>query len=146
MDSFSEPKRAEDIDAPEFTPVPMQRTRHDGWTAEKQCGFLRALSVTGSVGPAARMVGMSRKSAYALRDRAGAESFAEAWDIAISTGRARQFDHMLDRALNGVTTIRLRMGGTVDISHGHDGRLTAASINKPPARRRSPDVDQGDIR
>ncbi|HEV7233492.1 MAG TPA: hypothetical protein VGN36_04545 [Sphingorhabdus sp.] len=144
MDNFSEPERAEDIDAPDFIPVPLQRVRHDGWTPQKQHGFLRALTITGSVAPAARMVGMSRKSAYALRERVGAESFAAAWDIAIGSGRARHFDYQFARALNGVTTIRVRLGGAVDIGHGRDGRLSAAAMNPPP--RPHSDRAKGDIR
>ena len=45
-----------------------------------QCAFLAALYCTGSVAGAARHVGRSRASAYALRKRSGAESFASAWD------------------------------------------------------------------
>lgn len=64
---------------PFFRPVPL-RARADGWSEERQCGFLAALYVTGSVAAAARSVGMSRESAFRLRARRGAESFARAWD------------------------------------------------------------------
>ena len=46
----------------------------------RQCAFLAELYLTGSVTAAAQAVGMSRMSAYRLRRRAGAESFAFAWD------------------------------------------------------------------
>lgn len=62
-----------------FRPVPL-RARADGWSEARQCGFLSALYVTGSVAAAARAVGMTRASAYRLRDRKGAESFAAMWD------------------------------------------------------------------
>lgn len=62
-----------------FRPVPL-RARADGWSEARQCGFLAALYVTGSVAAAARAVGMTRAGAYRLRERAGAESFARAWD------------------------------------------------------------------
>jgi hypothetical protein len=62
-----------------FTPVPV-RARRDGWTAERQHAFIAALARTGCVGRAALEVGMSRESAYRLRRRRGAESFAAAWD------------------------------------------------------------------
>ncbi len=130
--------RAADIAAPAFTPVPLVRTRHDGWTVPRQTAFLKALSVTGSVSSAARMVGMSRKAAYGLRGRAGAESFALAWDIALSEGQARAFDWLMERALNGVTTIQLRTGGAVEVGHGPDRRLVAN-----PLRR---NLTQGDLR
>ena len=51
---------------------------------------------------AAKAVGRSRKSAYALRNRAGAESFAAAWDRALASGQARARDTAIERALNGV--------------------------------------------
>jgi hypothetical protein len=93
--------------------------------------FLRALAVTGSVATAAKMVGISRKSAYQLRARAEAESFAAAWDIAIDEGRARVFDAMMERALNGVTTLTLRLGGAIEIGHGPDRQLMAAHLKAP---------------
>ena len=67
---------------PPFYPVPT-RTRRDGWTVRRQADFLGMLAETGSVMGACEGVGMSRKSAYALRARPGAESFAAAWDAAL---------------------------------------------------------------
>ena len=64
---------------PAFAPVPL-RTRADGWTPMKQAAFLGALAVTGSVRAAALRMGMSRESAYRLRRRPEAASFARAWD------------------------------------------------------------------
>lgn len=52
-----------------FTSVPMDRRRSNGWTPAQQERFIRALDVMGSVGQAAKAVGMSRQSAYNLRDR-----------------------------------------------------------------------------
>jgi hypothetical protein len=67
---------------PPFYPVPI-RARRDGWTIRRQADFLGMLAETGSVMGACEAVGMSRKSAYALRARRGAESFAAAWDAAL---------------------------------------------------------------
>ncbi len=117
--------------APQFTPVPMLRNRHDGWTPERQRMFIMALAVVGQVEAACKMVKISRKSAYALRDRPGAQNFAWAWDVAIASGRARMFDYLFDRAVNGITTIRVRSGGAVDVSHGLDGKLVAAALTAP---------------
>lgn len=64
---------------PFFHPVPLRR-RRDGWSEVRQCAFLAKLYLTGSVTAAAQAVGMSRMSAYRLRRRDGAESFAHAWD------------------------------------------------------------------
>lgn len=111
-----------------FTPVPFTRKRANGWTAERQRRFVLALSVMGAVGPAVRAVGMGRASAYRLRDRAGAESFAEAWDIALATGEDRQFHAALDVAINGVTTVRVLRGGMVDVVNSPHRKLLNAAL------------------
>jgi hypothetical protein len=64
---------------PPFLPVPL-RARADGWTPERQARFIGLLAETGSVAEAARRVGMARESAWRLRRRPGAASFAHAWD------------------------------------------------------------------
>ena len=66
------------------------RARADGWTAARQAAFLGLLAETGRVDEAARRVGMSRETAYRLRRRAGADSFAAAWDaVARRWGRRK---------------------------------------------------------
>jgi hypothetical protein len=80
---------------PAFTPVPL-RFRSDGWTPMRQAGFLGALAETWCVAAAARRVGKCRESAYRLRAKAGAESFAAAWDaILAEPRRARKSTHEL---------------------------------------------------
>ncbi len=71
---------------PAFTPVPL-RYRADGWTPVRQAIFLGVLVETRCVATAAQTVGMSRESAYRLRDKPGAESFAAAWDQLLATPR-----------------------------------------------------------
>lgn len=56
------------------------RPRHNGWTAERQLAFLGALSLTRSVTRSAAAAGMSRKSAYRLRERRDGALFAARWD------------------------------------------------------------------
>ncbi len=86
-----------------FEPVPSARNRHDGWTPERQRGFIYALSKIGIVSFAANCVGMSRKSAYALRDRAGPESsFIRAWREAQARGRMTAWFETVRRAVDGV--------------------------------------------
>lgn len=68
---------------PFFHPVSL-RARADGWSEVRQCAFLAQLYLTGSVTAAARSVGMSRASAYRLRERGGAEGFAHAWDAVLT--------------------------------------------------------------
>lgn len=77
------------------------RNRHTGWTAERQRKFIEHLSLTGSVGEAAAISGVSSRSAYRLRNKAGAESFARAWDAALSLSATRLAAIAFDRALHG---------------------------------------------
>lgn len=76
------PPRRKAPRVPPFYPVPT-RSRRDGWTVQRQADFLGYLAETGSVMGACEAVGMSRNSAYRLRARRGAESFAAAWDAAL---------------------------------------------------------------
>lgn len=65
-----------------FEPVPGQ-ARHDAWTGELQAAFVVQLARGMSPAAAARAVGKSRQSAYALRKRPGGAGFAAAWDRAL---------------------------------------------------------------
>jgi hypothetical protein len=88
-----------------FAPVPSATNRHDGWTPERQRLFIRNLARIGVVSAAARAVGMSPKSAYALLRRAGDDSgFAFAWRKALRASRTTVLCAAVDRALNGVET------------------------------------------
>lgn len=59
------------------------------WTPRKAIAFLDLLAAGESVAAAARLVGMSRQSAYRLRTRAGGR-FAQGWDLAQRAGHARR--------------------------------------------------------
>jgi len=65
------------------TPRTFRKIRSDGWTAERQLRFLDALAGSRSVSKAAAAAGMSRESAYRLRERRGAELFAALSDRAL---------------------------------------------------------------
>ena len=71
---------------PAFTPVPL-RYRADGWTPMRQADFLGHLAETWCVARAAAHVGKSRESAYRLRAKPGADSFAAAWDAILAEPR-----------------------------------------------------------
>lgn len=116
----------------QFTPVSFERVRPDGWTDRRQRDFITALAAMGSVRHAARAVGMSKRSAYQLRDRPDAESFANAWDAAQSVGYARAFDQALERATIGITTPRFYKGKRVGTKHRFDYRLAMAALNGTP--------------
>lgn len=86
-----------------FEPVPSGSNRHDGWTPERQRAFILALAKIGLVSAAARAVGMSRKSAYALLKRAGPDSgFAAAWRMALQLGEVTACTTAVTRAIDGV--------------------------------------------
>lgn len=116
------------LDQPAFTPVPLARRRHDGWTAERQAAFLSALAELGLVDAAARAVGMSRKSAYALRTRAGAESFAAAWDAAIEQGRAQAIDLGVRHAIEGEVRPIFYRGRQIGEERRFNTRLMIAAL------------------
>jgi len=95
---------------PPFYPVPV-RGRHDGWTAGRQADFLGYLGESGSVSSACARVGMSRNSAYKLRDKSRAESFVAAWDAAL--GRPVRKVTTVDPrflAFSGLVRLRFRGG------------------------------------
>ena len=77
---------------PAFTPVPRLINRHDGWTAERQRGFIEALADTGSVKAAAHAVNMTPEGAYLLRRHPEAASFRAAWQAALALGVQRLED------------------------------------------------------
>lgn len=102
------PRRAyRRLRVPAFYPVPI-RTRRDGWTIERQADFLGMLAETGSVIGACEAVGISRKSAYQLRARPGAESFAAAWNAALG-GEGRKVTSPRHNPVNCNPLVRLMM-------------------------------------
>lgn len=85
---------------PEFTPAPT-RKRQAGWSADRQRIFIERLALTGNVGEACALVGLSSNSAYRLRNKAGADSFAKAWNAALVLASTRGTAIAWDRAVNG---------------------------------------------
>lgn len=111
-----------------FTPVPL-KPRRDGWSVERQKWFILRLALGGCVSVAARGVGMTRKSAYRLRERPGAESFAAAWDRAQGWGQDRTVDVGLERALLGERVPIVRNGRVVGEMRRPNNRLAMAVLN-----------------
>jgi len=85
---------------PDFDPAPT-RKQSAGWTAERQRKFIEHLALTGSVGEACALVGIASRSAYRLRNRAGADGFARAWDAALQLAATRLAAIAFDRAVHG---------------------------------------------
>lgn len=117
-----------------FEPVPV-RARHDGWTPERQRGFILRLAICGCVAKAAAGVGKSRESAYRLREHHGAESFAAVWDLAQGWGRGRAADLAIERALCGETRPIFYRGRKLGEAVRHDNRLLIALLDSARGRR-----------
>ncbi|MGS1015495.1 hypothetical protein [Allosphingosinicella humi] len=102
---------------PDFDPVPL-RARRDGWIGERQRAFVAALHATRSVSKAARAVGMSRETAYRLRERPGAQSFAAAWDaaFALPVHVPTSADLLWHRAFYGTVRPIIRRGKEVGVA------------------------------
>jgi hypothetical protein len=96
-----EPATASSVPIPPEFEIAPTRKQYSGWTADRQRKFIEHLSLTGSVGEAAASVGVSSRSAYRLRNKAGAESFARAWDAALQLAATRLAAIAFDRALHG---------------------------------------------
>ena len=112
----------DDPDVPTFTPVALARTRRNGWTPERQRDFIAALVRTGRVARAAKAVGISVASAYTLRRRPDAGSFAAAWEAALDWASDRALDDAVARAIHGVTFARTYRGRFVGTLHRYDHR------------------------
>jgi len=108
---------------PDFTPVP-RKYRHDGWTAERQEAFLKALATCGCVTHAARSVGLSRESAYQLYNRPAAHAFRRGWDALLDCSLRVVEDEAWSRAVNGVARPIFFQGEQVGEYRHYDERLT----------------------
>lgn len=111
-----------------FDPVPV-KARHDGWTPERQRGFIDRLVVTGCLARAARAVGMSPQSADKLGRRRGAESFRRARDEALASGRSYQADIALLRCIEGERNPIMYGGRKVGERVRYDNGLLIAVLN-----------------
>jgi len=119
----------EGVPVPQFTPWRGRNHKPDGWTAARQLGFMCALTRCGSARAAAAAVGKSVRSAYLLRDKPGAASFAAAWDRAAILGRRAAVDSAIDRALNGERVPAFRRGRFAGTRLKHNDRLLLGVLN-----------------
>ena len=120
---------------PTFTPVPRLRARHDGWTPERQTGFIEKLADYGSVRAAANAVGMTPESAYYLRRQPEADGFARAWQAALDLGIAKVEDTAMERALNGVQVPVYAYGKIIGTRTVYNDRLLMFMLrNRAPKR------------
>ena len=120
------------------------RFRHDGWTPERQERFIEALAATGCVEQAARAVGKSVSSAYALKTRAEARPFRLAWEAALEVGIKRLSEAALSRAIHGVAQPIYYQGEQVGERRHYDERLTMFLLRYRDPARFGPWIDRVD--
>ncbi|HEY6964723.1 MAG TPA: hypothetical protein VI407_05855 [Erythrobacter sp.] len=99
------------------------RARTDGWTPERQIGFIRALAASGCVRDAAQSVGMSAESAYRLARRSEAQGFRIAWQRAMRIAMGRLADAVLSRAIHGVARPIFYKGEQIGEERRYNDRL-----------------------
>ena len=124
---------------PAFTPVPL-RYRADGWTPVRQAVFLGILVEARCVTAAAQAVGMSRESAYRLREKPGSESFAAAWDKVLETPRESRMsthDMLWHRLEYGKIRPIMERGRCVSVRASPDNDAVFQLYKKEMRRRRT---------
>ncbi|HVQ07393.1 MAG TPA: hypothetical protein VMS43_03055 [Allosphingosinicella sp.] len=110
----------DDSDLLAFAPVPV-RARAGGWTPKKQYFFILGLARGFTPARAAALLGMTRKTAYELRGKPGAEGFARAWAAAAARARERRIaarrPSLAQRTLHGEWHPRLYRGRVIGWTH-----------------------------
>ena len=102
--------------------------RHDGWTQARQARFLRELAATHCVSAAARAVGMTRQSAYKLRNRLKGEPFDVAWQAAFWCQYDALAEAVIERAIHGVEVPHFHRGELIHTSRRYDERAAVALL------------------
>lgn len=111
--------------------APPRTGRHNQWTRAKMVAFLRELAATQSVAAAARAVGMSRTSAYNLRNRLAGQPFALGWEVALECGMHALAHAVMDRAVNGEEVPLYYHGELVGTTRRYDNRLAQWILENP---------------
>jgi len=109
----------------DFIPAPV-RGRRDGWTPDRQRRFIALLAAGTPSNHAAKAVGMSKQTAHALRRRPGAESFAAAWEAALTQARKDRYMPQIGRveaAIDGTLRPIMYHGRLVGHERRFDNRL-----------------------
>jgi hypothetical protein len=118
----------EGVPIPAFTPWQAKRERTGGWSPETQRAFIHELTRIGSIGAAARAVGKTARSAYQLRDKVGAESFAAAWEAAKLSGHNHAQQIAIERALHGEVMPQFRAGRFAGYKIVYNDNLLVATL------------------
>lgn len=93
---------------------PVQRARHDGFTAARQRVFLKTLGETGCVRDACRVAGISSTAVYRWRDRL--PDFAERWETALAMASTELEAIAWKRGVEGVEVKTVRNGEVVAVT------------------------------
>jgi hypothetical protein len=123
-----------------FEPVPV-RSRHDGWTAERQIAFVEKLADCNSISAACKHVGMSRESVRKLRRRPCGRAFRDACDAALDCGYADIEESAMERSRNGTARPVFYKGEQVGEWRHHDERLTMFLLRFRRRHRFGPEAD-----
>jgi hypothetical protein len=110
--AFERPEPQPDDPLLAFEPYIHKAPRRNSITPDLQRKFIAHLAATGIVARAARHIGRSLEALYKLKQKPGAEGFAEAWDRAAQLGVERLEDSALTRAIEG-TERKIRHAGEV---------------------------------
>ena len=102
----------------------------DRWTPDNQRRFLELVADGNPVEFAARFLGLSPQSAYALRRTARGAAFALGWRAAALIARDAIADRLLERALGGQTETVTRPDGSEITRFRYDNRLAATLLRR----------------
>jgi hypothetical protein len=113
--------------------------RVDGWSAGRQAAFLLHLADHGLVADAARCVGMSLSSAYALRRHARGYGFALGWEAALLVARRIVADNLLAAAIRGEEARWIRADGETRYTR-QNVKLSLALLDRADPATALPEV------
>ncbi|QCB41899.1 hypothetical protein E5673_06410 [Sphingomonas sp. PAMC26645] len=117
------------VDVPPIDPFTRQnRQRIDGWSPERQRGFLERIAEGATVDEATASVGLSPRAAYSLRRRAAGAAFALGWDAAKLVARPIVAEALFCRAMVGQIERLTKPDGDVIERHRFDNRLAMSLL------------------
>jgi hypothetical protein len=102
--------------------------RRDGWTPFARKLFLQVVAESGNVTRACAYAGLSKESAYALRNRDSL--FAAGWDAACLLARDPLADDVHEKSVEGITETITRADGVVVERRRYDARLSMAVLHR----------------
>lgn len=103
--------------------------RRNGWTAGRQAAFLAHLADHGVVAEAARCVGMSLASGYALRRKAAGYAFNLGWEAALLIARRIVADQLMTAAIRGEEARWVREDGVTTYTR-HNPKLALTLLDR----------------